>query len=58
MRLSKHSFEAKCASCLKEGTDGRFPPFWKSLIVMTKTGLFKQYEKTLRLSPGSLEEPE
>jgi hypothetical protein len=34
----------------KLGTDGKFAPFSKSPIIMNRTGLFKQYEKTFRLS--------
>lgn len=30
----------------KRGTDGKVTPFEKSPLVMDKTGLFKEYEKT------------
>ena len=39
------------------GTDGKFPLFYKSPIIISKTSLFKQYGKTFRLSLSSLIDP-
>jgi hypothetical protein len=49
------SYESLCATLMNIRNVPSVPrfPFGKSPLIMNKTGLLKQYEKTFRLSPGS-----